>query len=101
MNKKELANLLGISVAYLCQIESGKRSNPKTEILSRIVYYLQLNEEEKDTLYNLYSSENQTVCPDISEYIIQNPIVPKAIRKAIKNKADDQDWQDFIDRLEK
>lgn len=101
MTKRELAEQIGISTAYLSQIELGIRSNPKREIIEALIVYLFLNEEDTYILYDLYAKATGTVAIDIAQFIKQNDIVSKAIRTAIKLGASEAAWLDFIDRLNK
>ena len=101
MNKKELSGEIGISIAYLSQIESGTRSNPSVEILNRIVEKLALSTADTYKLYDLYAAANNTISPDVSEYIKKNEIILKVIRTARESNADEQDWIMVIDQLKK
>lgn len=91
--------MIGISTAYLSQLESGVRSNPTVEVLNRMINMLHLNKAETHKLYDLYAAANDTISPDIIEYLKNNDIVSKAIRAAYENEAEEKDWLDFIDRL--
>ena len=97
MTKQELARQIGISTAYLSQLESGARSNPTIEVLDR----MHLDEAETHKIYDLYAASNDTISPDIITYLKSNNIVTKAIRKAQENSATEKDWLDFIDQLQK
>ena len=101
MTKRELAGQIGISTAYLSQIEGGIRSNPKREIIENLIASLHLNEEDTYRLYDLYAKVTDSVAIDIAQLIKQNDIVSKAIRTAIKTGASEAAWLEFIDRLNK
>lgn len=101
MTKQELARQIGISTAYLSQLESGARSNPTIEVLDRMINKLHLDEAETHKIYDLYAASNDTISPDIITYLKSNNIVTKAIRKAQENSATEKDWLDFIDQLQK
>ena len=55
MTKQELARQIGISTAYLSQLESGARSNPTIEVLDRMINKLHLDEAETHKIYDLYA----------------------------------------------
>ena len=101
MTKQELARQIGISTAYLSQLESGARSNPTIEVLDRMINKFHLDEAETHKIYDLYAASNDTISPDIITYLKSNNIVTKAIRKAQENSATEKDWLDFIDQLQK
>lgn len=101
MTKQELAGFIGISTAYLSQIESGIRSNPKEEIIAKLVFCLHLTMEETYKLYDLYAAANGTIAIDVIRYIKRNAIVSKAIRAAEKCEAEECDWLEFIEKLNK
>ena len=54
MESQELAKALGISGAYLSQLERGVRTNPSTELLDKIAMVLCLNKIETETLYDKF-----------------------------------------------
>ena len=101
MTKQELAGLIGISTAYLSQIESGIRSNPKEEIIVNLIFCLHLTMEETYKLYDIYALANSTVAIDVLQYIKRNAIVSRAIRVAEKRGAKECDWLEFIEKLNK
>lgn len=69
MESQELAKALGISGAYLSQLERGVRTNPSTELLDKIAMVLCLNKIETETLYDLYAKVSRQISPDIAVYI--------------------------------
>ena len=99
INVQELAEKLHISTAYMSQIESGVRTNPGKEILEKLSNILMLDNAEKYTLFDLYAKANDTISPDLADYIKCNSIVSVAIRSAIEHNAGKEVWQMFIDRL--
>lgn len=101
MTKQELASRIGISTAYLSQIESGIRSNPKEEIIARLIICLHLTTEETYKLYDLYAKANSTIAIDVMHYIKQNNIIARVIRAAKEYEAKESDWLEFIEKLNK
>lgn len=101
---KDLADELGVSKVYLCDVEKGRKAAPKSEHLQIIAEQLNLNEEERNTMYDL-AAEAQAyqkgISPDLPEYIMENDIVRTALRTAKKYNINDEEWLDFIRRIEK
>ena len=96
----EMANLLGISKGYYSDIEKGRRSPPEREALDKIIKKLHLSDDEKDIFFDLAGMNNTRyeVSPDLTDYIMGKGIVREALRTA-REKADDDDWEQFIDKL--
>lgn len=101
---KDLADELGVSKVYLCDVEKGRKAAPKSEHLRIIAEQLNLSEEEQNTMYDL-AAEAQAyqkgISPDLPEYIMENDIVRTALRTAKKYNINDEEWLDFIRRIEK
>ena len=101
MESQELAKVLGISNAYLSQLEKGIRTHPSAELLDKIAKILCLNKAETETMYDLYAEANGQISPDIAEYVAENKIVRQAIRAARDAETTDKDWKQFIEQLKK
>lgn len=99
LKSMELARELGISTAYLSQLEHGKRVCPNVKLLERMIVVLELNREETAVFYDLYARSSGNLCPDIAEYIMSNDIVRQALRYADYAGATDRDWNKFIESL--
>lgn len=99
----DLADELGVSKVYLCDVEKGRKAAPKSEYLQIIADYLELSEEERNTMYDL-AAEAQAyqkgISPDLPEYIMENDIVRTALRTAKKYNISDSEWLDFIRKIE-
>lgn len=100
---KDLADELGVSKVYLCDVEKGRKAAPKSEHLQIIAEQLDLSEEERNTMYDL-AAEAQAyqkgISPDLPEYIMENDIVRTALRTAKKYNISDSEWLDFIKKIE-
>lgn len=90
-----MASELGISAAYLSDIEKGNRY-PANINLPIFIDKLCLNEDEIDTFYDLIGIEKENFF-DINTYLIKNCVARKAIRLAIKKQLTITDWQIIID----
>lgn len=101
MKKIELAKLLGVSRAYLSQLESGTRCNPSLKLLNKIADKLCRDSGERNRLFDLYAVENQTISPDIIEYIISHPTLVEAVRTAQDKNIPDEIWKIIVEQLNK
>ncbi len=95
---KWLAEALGISQVYMCDIEKGRRRISEA-LLPRLAELLQLSEEESYEMYDLAAQSKNTVSADIAEYIMQNDIIRRLIRTAQKIGVSDDMWQEFIAQI--
>lgn len=91
---------LDITPAYLSDIEKSRRNPPDIKMLEKMAQRLNLTKEEKNTMFDLAGKDRNEISPDLPEYIINKPIVTVALRKA-KEKATDDDWEEFIRKLDK
>ena len=101
LQSKELAEMLGISIGYLSQLEHGKRVCPDQELLKKMIEVFNLNEEECCIIFDLYEKASGKLSPDIVEYVQSKEIVKKALRAAKTANATDSDWEMFIDTIRK
>lgn len=102
MTLRGLAAEIGIVPAFMSDIEKGHRYPPKKETLDKIVQALNLNEEDTHKMFDLAAEEkDNTVSPDLPEYIMNNDKVRAALRLARDSDASDKTWQKVIELLEK
>ena len=94
------AEKIGVAVGYYCDLESGRRNPPDKETLDLIIGALMLLESDIKIFYDLAGKARSAAPPDLPEYINENAVVRVALRIA-KEKAGDDDWQRFIDSLER
>ncbi len=88
--------------AYMSDIETGHRYPPDKEKLEKMAEILCLSDEERDEMYDLAAGEkDNSVSPDLPEYIMGNEKARVALRMARDNGAGDDTWQKIIDMLEK
>jgi len=99
---RKFAEQLDISPVYLCNMEKDRNPAPKDNIISRMVELLLLSDEEAEVLYDLAakSKSSPTVSKDLPKYIMDKDIVRAALRTAKDVDATDEEWQEFITRLE-
>ena len=101
INLRKLAELLEIAPAYMSDIEKNKRNSPSTEKMTKLAEILSLTEEETNEMYDIAASGREnTVAPDISEYVMANDTVRVALRKAKGLNLGAQDWLEIIRKME-
>jgi len=84
---RELARRIGISPTYLNDIEKDKRQAPKNEILQNISKEL---EGDLETLYDLAGMSRDSVPPDVSKIIDENPECVPLLRAINEYKLEDK-----------
>ena len=95
-----LAAKLDLSPVYLSNIENDRRPAPTRAYLERLEQELHLNKAETEQMLDLAAkSQNNRVSADLPDYIMDREIVRAALRTAREADATDQEWQDFIDRI--
>ena len=101
MSSQDLAKKVGISNAYLSQLEHGVRLNPDPDVIVKIANVLDLGQEESTELFDMYSMVTGRISPDIAGYVMGNVSVQKALRCAYTVNAADEVWEQFIEMLKK
>lgn len=96
-----LAGILDIAPSYMSDIEKGRRYPPDKEKLDEIAKILMLSEEDKNLMFDLAAKEKEnTISPDLPEYIMEKDLVRVALRKARDNNVSDQKWERIIKILD-
>lgn len=101
LSARELANKLGVSAVYICDMEKSRKPAPSGEILEKMCEILCHSAAERDRFYDLAGRSKNTVSYDLPEYIMEKDIVRAALRTAKDNNIDDKEWEDFIKRIVK
>ena len=97
---RAMAELVGVKSGYYSDIESGRRSPIDLEFLDRIITVLNLSDEDSKKLYDFAGKAREAAPPDLTGYINNTSKARVALRVA-KEKASDEDWQRFINELER
>ena len=93
---------LEIAPAYMSDIEKGHRYPPDKDKLEKMAEILELSDEEKNDMFDLAAGEkDNSVSPDLPEYIMGTEKARVALRMARDTGATDATWQKVIDMLEK
>ncbi len=106
---RKFAMLIGISPAFLSDLESGNRSFPANSkkypnLLENIAIALNLNGEDKELLISLASKsmlEKDKVPLDVKKYLQKVPMAQQALRIATECEATNEQWEKFIKTIEK
>jgi transcriptional regulator with XRE-family HTH domain len=99
---RELGDLIGITSAYLSDIEKGNRL-PSKDKLDKLIEVFDLKDEKKDQFYDLAAKESPNkykVSGDIAEYIMKNEYLRNFIRVAKEKQLDNIYWKNKIKELE-
>jgi transcriptional regulator with XRE-family HTH domain len=103
VSMRKFADRIGIGVAYQSDIEYGTRKVPENDVLDKIIKELKLSKEDERALYDIAAEARggRTIPQDIPNYIIGNPHVVVALRTAKDAGAKVEDWQRFIEDMNK
>lgn len=99
---RKFAEIIGKSPTLISAIENGDKTAPSDEVLRTIVLKLELNQEETEILYDLAAATktNNPIPADITETIKNSNTVKLALRVAKNLDATDEEWADFMRRLQ-
>lgn len=99
LSLRTAAKRLGITAAYLSDVENGRRRAFDISRLRTFVGIAGLNEEEASLLFDLAGKSRGEVSPDISEYLTDNLYICTALRTARTLRATQDDWQRMLEQL--
>lgn len=99
INLRTFANMLEIAPSYLSDIEKEKRNAPTQEILEKIAILLNLDDNDRNTLYDLAAKSKNEVAMDITKYVTDNKNVRVALRTASEMKLGDEEWLNIIEEM--
>lgn len=100
---KPIAERLGVSVTYLSDIIKGRRNPPDIDGLEAIAEALNLDENERNEMFDLAGRERNQVSPDLPEYIMDEalPSARVALRRAKNQSLGDDFWQEVNKIIDK
>ena len=97
--QRDLAQIIGTSPYYISLIENGKKVNPDVKIFGKLYEALNLSKDEMELLLYLHAKENNCVCCDLTDFIMQNKEVIERLRSE-RDKPDARpNWEDFIKKI--
>lgn len=101
INLRKLADILDIAPAYMSDIEKSRRYPPDREKIEKIAKALELNQDETNYLFDMAAhAKDNTVSPDLPDYIMENDIVRVALRRARDIEAGKEEWEKLIKVLD-
>ena len=100
---KPIAERLGVSVTYLSDIIKGRRNPPDIDGLEAIAEALNLDENERNEMFDLAGRERNQVSPDLPEYIMDEalPSARVALRRAKNQSLGEDFWQEVNKIIDK
>ena len=98
---RDTAARIGISAAYLNDIEKGRRYPFSADRIEKFALLTECSEEERRRLYDLAGHDRGTVSEDVGEYLRDNSYLVAALRTAKKLNADESDWAHMLNELKK
>ena len=100
---KPIAERLGVSVTYLSDIIKGRRNPPDKDGLDALATALQLDDVERDEMFDLAGRERRQVSPDLPDYIMDEklPSARVALRRARNQNLGDDFWQEVNKIIDK
>lgn len=97
--QRDLAHMLGISPYYISLIETGKKVNPDVKIFGKLYEALNLSKDEMELLLYLHAKENNCVCCDLTDFIMQNDDIIDQLRSERDKPNAHPNWDDFIKKI--
>ncbi len=103
---RKFADKLGVSPAYMCDIENNHRTAPEKDKLEKIILLLNLDTNDKQLFFDLAATGKSTekrevVSIDIADYIMKYEKPRAFLRKAKEKKIDDEQWEKLIEEIDK
>ena len=83
LRQVDVANAIGVSTVYICDIEKDRRNPPGYKKLQLIAGKLELTEEKTAELFDLAGRARGEVAPDVIAYLVANPAVQATIRQTM------------------
>ena len=102
MVQRELADRVGVTVAYISDVENGRRDPPQYEKLLLIADALHLKDQDRVLFFDLAGKGRKEVSPDLPEYIMNSNVsdtVRLALRTAKDSNASIEDWLEFVEKI--
>lgn len=86
LRQVDIANVIGVTTVYICDIEKDRRNPPDYKKLQQIAVKLDLSDEKTAELFDLAGQARGEIAPDILEYLVANPTLQVAIRHSMMSR---------------
>ena len=98
---RKLAEMLDFSAPFLIDVEKGNRNPPDLAKLEQIAGIFHLSDEDRQLMFDLAGEKRGSIAPDLPEYIMSRRYVTAALRIARDLDAGEEEWQWFVDELQR
>ena len=95
-----MATLMNLSPTFWSDIEKGRRNPPDIDKLEKLAQVLRFSSADKDIMFDLAGKAENTISPDLPDYIMSKDYIRTALRKA-RQVGEREDWERFIRDLDK
>ena len=96
---RELARAIGVSAPFLSDVEKGRRSALTAERIDKVAEVLQLDQDERNELFDAAGKQKNSIPPDLPDYIMEHEFVSAALRTARDLDASEEEWKRFVEDL--
>jgi len=96
---RAMADMINTGYGLYGDYETGRRYPADLDTLNKIIMALRLSDDEAKILYDLAGKAREAAPPDLTCYINTTERARIALRVA-KEKATDEDWEQFTKYLE-
>lgn len=104
MTLRAFAAKIGVTPAYISDIENGRRDPPGKELVDKMAAELSITGSDLFAFYDLAGYGRMEVSPDLREYIMDSKVAAVdrlALRTARDHDATKEDWQKFIEDVKR
>lgn len=104
MTLRAFSAKIGVTPAYISDIENDRRDPPGKELVDKMAAELSISGSNLFVFYDLAGYGRMEVSPDLLEYIMYSKaadVVRLALRTARDHGATKEDWQKFIEELKR
>ena len=99
MKLRALADILGISPAYLSDVEKGRRYPFSFDILKKISSALSISKEDERKMFDYAGVSKGSAPPDVCECLRTSPSAVAFFREAMERYCAGCGWGDLLARL--